>query len=128
MQIPFDNTYTQLPAHFYTRLNPTPVKAPSLMAFNYDLAEELGITPGDETEITRALSGNAPPVGADPIAQVYAGHQFGGFSPQLGDGRANLLGEVLANGKRFDIQLKGSGPTPYSRRGDGRLGRSGRLV
>ena len=69
----------------------------------------------------KVFSGNLPPDGAEPLAQVYAGHQFGGFSPQLGDGRANLLGEVVtAQGQRFDIQLKGSGPTPYSRMGDGR--------
>ena len=70
--------------------------------------------------MAQVFSGNQIPVGADPLAQIYAGHQFGGFSPQLGDGRANLLGEVMADGTRLDIQLKGSGPTPYSRRGDGR--------
>ncbi len=121
LHIPFENSYGRLPARFFTRLTPVPVKAPKLVAFNLALAKELGIETGDETTMALAFSGNAPPEGADPLAQVYAGHQFGGFSPQLGDGRANLLGEVVdVNGKRRDIQLKGSGPTPYSRRGDGR--------
>ncbi|WP_420555950.1 protein adenylyltransferase SelO [Roseovarius sp.] len=120
LQIPFDNSYSRLPERFYTRQDPAPVKAPSLIAFNQALALELGITPGSDEEMAQIFSGNALPDGADPLAQAYAGHQFGGFSPQLGDGRANLLGEVARNGDRFDIQLKGSGPTPYSRMGDGR--------
>ncbi|MGR3313145.1 protein adenylyltransferase SelO [Roseovarius indicus] len=120
LTIPFDNSYARLPARFYTRLNPMPVKTPQLIRFNHALAAEMGITPGTDEEIALAFSGNTPPEGADPLAQAYAGHQFGGFSPQLGDGRANLLGETVANGKRYDIQLKGSGPTPYSRMGDGR--------
>ncbi|MGK7755254.1 MULTISPECIES: protein adenylyltransferase SelO [unclassified Roseovarius] len=120
LQIPFDNSYARLPDRFFTRQPPVPVKAPQLIAFNEVLARELGISPGPEDEMARVFAGNQVPDGADPLAQVYAGHQFGGFSPQLGDGRANLLGEVATNGKRFDIQLKGSGPTPYSRMGDGR--------
>ena len=120
LQIPFDNSYARLPRHFYTRLDPMPVRTPRLIRFNHALAAELGITPGSEEELARVFSGNAVPAGAEPLAQVYAGHQFGGFSPQLGDGRANLLGETRANGKRSDIQMKGSGPTPYSRMGDGR--------
>lgn len=118
----FDNSYARLPGDFFTRLAPTPVAAPRLMAFNAGLAEELGLTDiPDEATLAATFSGNTPPEGAAPLAQVYAGHQFGGFSPQLGDGRAILLGEVLDRaGRRRDIQLKGSGPTPYSRMGDGR--------
>ncbi len=120
LNIPFDNSYARLPDRFYTRQAPVPVRDPRLIAFNDALAAELGITPGPEEEMARIFAGNAVPDGADPLAQVYAGHQFGGFSPQLGDGRANLLGEVATGTARFDIQLKGSGPTPYSRMGDGR--------
>ncbi len=120
LSIPFDNSYARLPARFFTRIDPRPVTAPRLIRFNRALAAELGITPGSDDEMARVFSGSAVPPGAHPLAQAYAGHQFGGFSPQLGDGRANLLGEAVANGERFDIQLKGSGPTPYSRMGDGR--------
>ena len=121
LHIPFDNSYARLPAGFYTRLTPVPVKSPELVAFNDSLAKSIGMTPGAPEDMAKVFSGNMPPDGADPLAQVYAGHQFGGFSPQLGDGRANLLGEVVTpQGQRFDIQLKGSGPTPYSRMGDGR--------
>ncbi|MEM1223959.1 MAG: YdiU family protein [Verrucomicrobiota bacterium] len=123
MVIPFDNTYAQLPDRFYAAQMPTVVKAPRLIRINHSLAKLLGIDPlwlesGDGVAV---LAGNAMPDGAVPISQAYAGHQFGGFVPQLGDGRAILLGEVVAsNGQRYDIQLKGSGPTPWSRRGDGR--------
>ena len=121
LHIPFDNTYARLPSGFYTRLRPMPVKAPMLIRFNAALAADLGITATDEATLAQVFSGNLVPDGADPLAQLYAGHQFGGFSPQLGDGRANLLGEVLTpDGRRLDLQLKGSGPTPYSRMGDGR--------
>ncbi len=123
MPIAFDNTYARLPSAFYERVSPTPVSAPRLIAFNRDLAETLGIG-GDFFETEKGLevfSGNFIPPGADPIATAYSGHQFGGFSPVLGDGRAILLGEVIGtDGIRRDIQLKGPGPTPYSRRGDGR--------
>ena len=121
-QFPFDNSYARLPERFFTRQPPATVAAPRLISVNHALAARLGITlPDDPAEIARIFSGNALPQGADPLAQVYAGHQFGGWSPQLGDGRAILLGEVVApDGARFDIQLKGSGPTPYSRMGDGR--------
>jgi len=120
LDIPFDNSYAQLPSAFFTRLDPTPVKSPRLLAFNEALARELGIDP-QETDLAAIFAGNKVPEGATPLAQLYAGHQFGGFSPQLGDGRANLLGEVIdQTGSRRDIQLKGSGPTPYSRMGDGR--------
>lgn len=121
LQIPFQNSYAQLPARFFTRQSAVPVSAPRLIRFNAALAEDLGITAGSDLELAQVFAGNALPAGASPLAQVYAGHQFGGFSPQLGDGRALLLGEVIdRHGQRRDIQLKGSGPTPYSRMGDGR--------
>ena len=103
-------------------MSPTPVAAPAMLAFNTRLAEELGFGGSDEpADLAAIFAGNTMPEGASPLAQVYAGHQFGGWSPQLGDGRAILLGEVVdAKGQRRDIQLKGSGPTPYSRMGDGR--------
>ncbi|NKX45818.1 protein adenylyltransferase SelO [Roseicyclus persicicus] len=121
-RFPFDNSYARLPERFYTRQAPAPVTAPRLLAVNTGLAARLGLTlPEDDAETARLFSGNALPDGAEPLAQVYAGHQFGGWSPQLGDGRAILLGEVVApDGARFDIQLKGAGRTPYSRMGDGR--------
>ena len=118
--IPFDNSYARLPDRFFTKMPPATVPAPALIRFNHTLAAELGIVPGDAHEMAQIIAGNIHPAGADPLAQVYAGHQFGGFSPQLGDGRANLLGEVAQGEARYDIQLKGSGPTPYSRMGDGR--------
>lgn len=121
MNIDFDNSFAALPDAFYTRVAPTSVSAPKLLAFNDDLAKLLGITITDKAELAQIFSGNALPQNADPVAQLYAGHQFGNFNPQLGDGRAILLGEVIdTNGIRRDIQLKGSGCTPYSRGGDGR--------
>ncbi len=114
MPIPFKNTYAQLPDTFFLKVEPTPVRAPQIIALNHEFAIQLGIDPADLT--AEVLSGNEIPAGADPLAMAYSGHQFGGFSPQLGDGRAILLGEVAGK----DIQLKGSGPTPFSRRGDGR--------
>ena len=121
LAIPFQNSYAALPADFHARVAPVPVRAPALIKFNHALAAELGIAEGTPADHIAAFSGNTPPDGAAPLAQAYAGHQFGGFNPQLGDGRANLLGEVIdRNGHRRDIQLKGSGPTPFSRRGDGR--------
>jgi len=123
LDLPFDNSYVRLPQRFYTRLAPTPVAAPRLLALNRPLAARLGLD-ADALAVPEgvaALAGNGVPGGADPLAQVYAGHQFGGWVPQLGDGRAILLGEVVApDGARFDVQLKGAGPTPYSRMGDGR--------
>ena len=121
--IPFDNSYARLPDKFYTRLAPTPVTDPGAIRVNRALAEDLGIDPDwlASAEGTQVVAGNKIPRGADPIATVYAGHQFGSYNPQLGDGRAILLGEVCKrDGSRCDIQLKGSGPTPYSRGGDGR--------
>ena len=121
--IHFDNSYARLPQGFFTRTHPTPVRDPQLVALNRPLAERLSLDADwlASPEGIAMLAGNALPEGAEPIAQAYAGHQFGGFMPQLGDGRAVLLGEVVApDGARFDIQLKGAGPTPFSRRGDGR--------
>ena len=121
--ITFDNSYAQLPANFYTRQALQPVTQPTLIKTNHDLAEQLGV---DRTwllskDATQVFAGNELLPGADPLATVYAGFQFGNWNPQLGDGRALLLGEVLSNtGQRFDLQLKGSGPTHYSRGGDGR--------
>ena len=121
VSIPFDNTYVSLPDGFYTRHTADTASHPELLAFNTQLAQDLGITGYDDTEaLAQIFSGNLVPEGAAPLAQAYAGHQFGSFNPRLGDGRALLLGEVVAQGQRFDIQLKGSGRTPYSRGGDGR--------
>ena len=115
----FDNSYARLPGTMHVRVDPTPVEAPRLIKVNEALARELGIDPASLTP--EVAVGNVLPAGATPIAQAYAGHQFGNFVPQLGDGRAILLGEVVdVHGRRRDIQLKGSGPTPFSRRGDGR--------
>jgi len=118
----FDNSYALLPEAFYVRLNPVPVPTPKLVMFNVALAQFLGLNPdalnGDEG--AAVFSGNRIPEGAEPLAQAYAGHQFGSFT-MLGDGRAILLGEqVTRKGERFDIQFKGSGRTPFSRQGDGR--------
>jgi serine/tyrosine/threonine adenylyltransferase len=123
LHFPFQNSYTALPANFFARVAPTPVASPRLIKLNRPLAIHLGLDPDllDSPEGAEILAGKTLPSGADPIAMAYAGHQFGVFVPQLGDGRAILLGEVIDNdGVRRDIQLKGSGPTPFSRRGDGR--------
>ncbi|MCL5776747.1 YdiU family protein [Limibaculum sp. FT325] len=119
----FDNSYARLPDRFFARLDPTPVRAPAMIRVNERLAAELGLDPAALASPAGAavLAGNATPEGAQPLAQAYAGHQFGNWVPQLGDGRAILLGEVIdAQGRRRDIQLKGSGRTPFSRMGDGR--------
>src|SRR5271167_1586608 len=119
----FENTYARLPEHFYARLDPTPVAAPRLVKLNVGLARDLGLNPATlaSPRGVEILAGNRVAEGAEPLALAYAGHQFGHFVPLLGDGRANLLGEVIGrDGVRYDIQLKGSGPTPFSRRGDGR--------
>ena len=122
MQIPFTNRYTTLGEDFYTRTPPTPVEKPGLIAFNEALAVELGLADGfDPVAVAAVFAGNTLPEGAEPLAMAYAGHQFGHFVPQLGDGRALLLGEVTAgDGTTRGIHLKGSGPTPFSRNGDGR--------
>ena len=119
----FENTYARLPERFYARLNPIPVAAPRLIKVNVELARNLRLDPNAlaGAEGVEILAGNRVAEGAEPLAIAYAGHQFGHFVPQLGDGRANLMGEVMGrDGVRYDIQLKGSGPTPFSRRGDGR--------
>ncbi|WP_372089890.1 YdiU family protein [Tistrella mobilis] len=121
----FDNSYARLPGAFYTRQGPTPVEAPVMVMFNHGLADALGLVPPGgiddrSPELAALFAGNRLPDGAEPLAQAYAGHQFGGFT-MLGDGRAIVLGEHLTpDGHRVDIQFKGSGPTPYSRMGDGR--------
>ncbi|UHD17735.1 protein adenylyltransferase SelO [Thiocapsa bogorovii] len=123
IRFPFDNSYRRLPDHFHARIHPTPVTAPGLIKLNGALFEELGLDPSAaEPEVAALLfAGNLLPDGGEPIAMAYAGHQFGNFVPQLGDGRAILIGEVVDRaGKRRDIQLKGSGQTPFSRSGDGR--------
>jgi uncharacterized protein YdiU (UPF0061 family) len=119
----FENTYARELEGFYVPWKAAQVARPRLVMFNRELAEELGLDANalDSEEGARIFAGNETPDGALPLAQAYAGHQFGGFVPQLGDGRALLLGEVIdRNGRRRDIQLKGSGPTPFSRNGDGR--------
>jgi len=119
----FDNSYARLPEGFFRKLSPIAVKEPKLIRGNSRVADLLGLDKSflDTAEALEILSGNQVPQGAEPLAMVYAGHQFGGFAPQLGDGRALLLGEIIGNdGNRYDLQLKGSGRTPYSRGGDGR--------
>lgn len=120
---PFDNSYARLPERFFARLPPTPVAAPALVRVNRELADALGVDADALASPAgiEMLAGNRVPDGADPLAMAYAGHQFGGWVPQLGDGRAILLGELVGrDGVRRDIQLKGAGRTPYSRGGDGR--------
>ena len=119
----FRNSYVRLPDRFFERLAPTPVASPRLIKLNEKLALELGLDPAALTTPAGVgvLAGNRVPDKSEPLAMAYAGHQFGTFVPQLGDGRAILLGEVIGrDGVRRDIQLKGSGPTPFSRMGDGR--------
>ena len=124
VHFPFDNSYARLPDRFFTRTAPSPVREPRLIRLNTDLAIQLGLDPVallDSTEGAEIFAGNRIPENAEPIATAYAGHQFGSFVPQLGDGRAILLGEVIdRSGIRCDIQLKGPGRTPWSRGGDGR--------
>ena len=121
--IPFDNSYARLPDGFFARVEPTPVAAPALLRLNVPLVRELGLDPDALAAPggVATLAGNALPDGAEPLAMAYAGHQFGNWVPQLGDGRAILLGEVVdRSGVRRDVQLKGAGRTPFSRGGDGR--------
>ena len=121
--IHFDNTYAQLPESFFTKLSPAQVPQPELLRINSELASMLSIDTDwlQAPEGISVLSGNAIADGSEPLAQAYAGHQFGGYNPQLGDGRAILLGEIIGtDSKRYDMQLKGSGRTPYSRGGDGK--------
>ena len=117
-----DNSYARLPKSFFTRLNPISTRSPKLIILNNPLAISLGLNVQalQSKDGVEVLAGNRIPEGACPLAQAYAGHQFGHFA-LLGDGRAVLLGEqITPQGNRLDIQLKGSGQTPYSRRGDGR--------
>ena len=118
----FDNSYQNLPQEFFERTDPIPVKDPKVIIFNTDLAKSLGIDPKmSKNDLAKFFSGNEVPKGSSPIALAYAGHQFGQFVHQLGDGRAILLGELSTpNQERYDIQLKGSGQTKFSRQGDGR--------
>jgi uncharacterized protein YdiU (UPF0061 family) len=119
----FDNSYVRLPERFYVRQAPVPVADPALIRVNHPLARLLGIDPSwlESADGVKVIAGNRVPEGAEPIATVYAGHQFGSWNPRLGDGRAILLGEVIGtDGERYDLQLKGSGITPFSRMGDGR--------
>ena len=119
----FENTYARLPERFYARVPPTAVAASRLVKLNVELARDLNLDPEAlaSAQGVEILAGNRVAEGSEPLALAYAGHQFGHYVPQLGDGRANLLGEVLGlDGVRYDIQLKGSGPTPFSRGGDGR--------
>ena len=121
--IPFRNTYARLPERFFARVSPVAVAATRRIRVNDGLAAELGLDADAlrSQEGVEVLAGNRVAAGSEPLAMAYAGHQFGHFVPQLGDGRANLLGEVTGqDGRGYDLQLKGSGPTPYSRRGDGR--------
>ncbi|MBF0142799.1 MAG: YdiU family protein [Magnetococcales bacterium] len=118
----FDNSYARLPEVLFTRLAPSPVRDPRLVILNEPLGQRLGLNFSSMSSqaLAELFAGNRLPTGADPLAQAYAGHQFGHFT-MLGDGRAIVLGEQMApDGKRFDIQFKGSGRTPYSRNGDGR--------
>lgn len=120
---PLNNSYQVLPQILFEQVDPVKVKSPRLIAFNHSLAEELALKVDElnPTDLSALLSGNHRWPGSDPIALAYAGHQFGGFSGRLGDGRAHLLGELRAkDGVTYDLQLKGSGRTPYSRGGDGR--------
>ncbi|MBA3039177.1 MAG: YdiU family protein [Alphaproteobacteria bacterium] len=119
----FDNSYQRLPERFYRPASPAAARAPRLIRFNETLAEELNLdfAGASDEQLAAIFSGNSLPEGAAAIAMAYAGHQFGNFVPQLGDGRAILMGEVVdRDGKRRDIQLKGAGVTPFSRNGDGR--------
>ena len=119
----FDNSYARLPEEFFSRLAPTPIPAPYLVSFNADAASLIDLNPAEalRPEFIQYFSGASILPGAEPLAMLYAGHQFGQYVPQLGDGRAILLGEVRNScGESWDLQLKGSGLTPYSRDGDGR--------
>jgi len=123
LDLPFENSYARLPEQFYARLPPTQMPSPELIRFNQALAADIGLAQIElqSPQGIDMFTGNFVPASADPIAMVYAGHQFGGYAPKLGDGRAILLGEVIGpDGVRRDVQLKGAGRTPFSRGGDGR--------
>ena len=119
----FDNTYARLPDTFHHRVIPTPVPSPHLIAFSPDAARLLELDPNvaQSPEFVEAFAGNRVLPGSEPVAMKYAGHQFGSYVPQLGDGRAILLGEVrTSRGEKWDLHLKGAGKTAFSRFGDGR--------
>jgi uncharacterized protein YdiU (UPF0061 family) len=121
LRIPFEHHYAELPEHARVLQQPEAVAAPRLFALNRPLAESLGIPADRPDDLLDLFAGNRVAEGSRPLAMAYAGHQFGNFVPQLGDGRALLLGELRdSGGQLFDVQLKGSGPTPFSRGGDGR--------
>ena len=129
MPFRFDNAYARLPAHFFARAALRPAPAPRWLAVNVDLGASLGLSAEElrSTEMLLALAGNRAPEGAEPIALAYAGHQFGGFVPRPGDGRALLLGAALdAHGRRWDVQLQGWGPPPAPRGAHGCAGRGAR--
>src|SRR5215213_3707207 len=120
MRADFEHTYQTLPGIFFTNVLPRKASSPKLIAWNEELAKFLRIESGNPADLAEIFVGNNIAPGASPIAQVYAGHQFGNFVPRLGDGRAILLGELRAQDSQlYDVQLKGAGPTPYSRGGDG---------
>jgi uncharacterized protein YdiU (UPF0061 family) len=122
-ELAFDNTYARLPAAFYSKVSPTPLPDPYLVSFNPAAAALIDLDPreAERPEFVEYFGGGRTLNGAEPLAMLYAGHQFGSYVPQLGDGRAILLGEVRnAAGAKWDLQLKGAGPTPYSRGFDGR--------
>ena len=117
----FDNSYSRLPGEFFSRVTPTSLESPFLISWNRQLADQLGMESPDPDQAATWFGKMEPLPGSDPIAAVYAGHQFGHYVPQLGDGRSILLGEMVTKeGERWDLHLKGSGQTPYSRDGDGR--------
>ena len=123
MSLIFKNSFNQLPKQFYSKIEPEKTNKPKKVLINNSLCNELNIDYNylDTEEGINILSGNLIHKDSDPLAMVYAGHQFGNWVPQLGDGRAHLLGEVLdREGNKYDLQLKGSGRTPYSRGGDGK--------
>ena len=123
MSLIFKNSFNQLPKQFYSKIEPEKTNKPKKVLINNNLCNELNIDYNylDTEEGINILSGNLIHKDSDPLAMVYAGHQFGNWVPQLGDGRAHLLGEVLdREGNKYDLQLKGSGRTPYSRGGDGK--------
>ena len=118
-----DNRFARLPQDYYSRVEPTPLRSPTLLHFNEDASELIDLDPAEaqKPEFAEIFSGNRPLTGSEPLAMLYAGHQFGSWVPQLGDGRAILIGQVRnAHSESWDLQLKGAGPTPYSRFADGR--------
>ena len=122
-RLDFDNTLARLPDTFHSRLRPTPLADPYLVSFNPDAAALIGLDAAEalRPDFAEYFIGNRLLPGSEPLAMLYAGHQFGHYVPQLGDGRAILLGEIKNSaGERWDVQLKGAGQTPYSRSGDGR--------